>query len=124
MAACRSTDANEAEGVRPGHDAPFQCPITLDPLTGRGRVFLHRATGLLLSEKGITQVPKMAQEAIVEAAAAALETASVSAAQRTTLEAVVASGGTRYSRELLVVNPEGKDAEEAKDRVFFVAEKV
>lgn len=124
MAACRSTDANEAEGVRPGHNAPFQCPITLDPLTGRGKVFLHRATGLLLSEKGITQVPRMAQEAIVEAAAVALETASVSAAQQAALEAVVANGGKWDGRELLVVNPEGQDAEDAKDRVSFVAQKV
>jgi Rtf2 RING-finger len=109
--------------VRPGGDAPFQCPLTGQPLNGRPNAFLHRPTGLLLSEKGLKCAPKMAREAIAEAAAAALAEGG-GKGDVAALEAAVASGGAWEERDLVVINPEGQYAEDAKDRVMFIAQKV
>ena len=123
----RAADAGDGNGIRPSAEAPFQCPLTGAPLNGRARAFLHRPTGLLLSEKGLTQFPKMAREAIVEAAqasAADKRSGSKGSAGAAARDALVASGGAWEQTDMLVVNPEGEDAEDAKDRVRFIAAKV
>jgi Rtf2 RING-finger len=132
---CRHSDSDDPSSVRPGHDAPFQCPLTGEPLNGRSRGFLHRPTGLLLSEKGLQNVPKLARETILDSAATVLAAATKKGEQgeksgvaaggnAAALEATVAAGGAWQERDMLVVNPEGQDAEEAKDRVMFIAQKV
>ena len=120
---CRAPDADDAAGVRPGHDAPFCCPLTGDALSGRGKAVLHRPTGLLVSEKGLKTVPELARAALLEAAQAQLADGAPKAA-RAVLEAVVAAEGRWEAAELLTVNPEGQEAEDARDRVMFIAQKV
>jgi hypothetical protein len=121
---CRAADAGDGNGVRPSADAPFQCPLTGAPLNGRSRAFLHRPTGLLLCEKGTKQFSKLAREAILEAAQAALARGKGGVSGAAALEAIVASRGSWDDKDMMVVNPEGQDAEDAKDRVSFISAKV
>ena len=123
----RSGNADEAAGVRPDASAPFQCPLTGGALNGRGKAVLHRPTGALVTEKGLKQMPEMARELLLERAQAAMAEGAAwrgSAAQKAGLDAVVAADGRWEERDLLVVNPEGQDAENAADRVRFLTEKV
>lgn len=137
MRICRST-AGDAEGVRPDTDAPFECPLTGTPLNGRNRTVLHKPSGLLFTASGAKKVPKVAQELILEACRKHLEASAAvpaganskkgkrgaAAASRTAAEAVVARGGKWEENELLVVNPEGEDAEAAKALLHCVSVKV
>ena len=125
--------AHDTDNTRPGADAPFVCPLTGEPLNGRSKVFLHRPTGLLLSERGLKSVPQLAREMVLEAAQAALapardgSSAAAAASDGTAkraLAAVVAAGGAWQEKDLMVINPEGQDAEDAKDRVTFLSQKV
>jgi hypothetical protein len=91
---------------------------------------------MLFTERGLQNAPGVAREQILEAAKSALATADVGGGGKkarknsggnggaAALEAVVARGGQWEERELLVVNPEGEDAEEAKDRLLFMQAKV
>lgn len=123
----RSANAGDGNGVRPSAEAPLQCPLTGAPLNGRARALLHRSTGLLLSEKGLKQFPKMAKEAILEAAQASRASdkkQKSGSSDAAALDAIVASGGQWDEKDMMVVNPEGQDAEDAKDRVRFITAKV
>lgn len=134
---CRQT-AGDGVGVRPGAEAPFECPLTGVPLNGRNRTFLHRPSGLLFTESGVKKVPKVAQELILEACQKLLGPSGAAKANggsekmkskkgdaaRAALEAIVARGGKWEDGELLVVNPEGADAEAAKALLHCVTVKV
>lgn len=131
---CRQT-AGDGVGVRPGAEAPFECPLTGVPLNGRNRTFLHKPSGLLFTESGAKKVPKVAQELILEACRKVLEASKANGgsekkkskkgdAARVVAEAVVARGGKWEDGELLVVNPEGDDAEDAKALLHCVTVKV
>lgn len=115
--------AGEEVGVRPGAEAPFECPLTGVPLNGRNRTFLHKPSGILFTESGSKKIPKVAQELILEACRKVLEEtngmsekkkAKKAGAARAIAQAVVDRGGKWEENELLVVNPEGDDAEDAK----------
>eukprot|EP00892_Ulva_mutabilis_P012874 jgi/Ulvmu1/995/UM103_0023.1 len=133
--------AQEETGVRPHAEAPFECPLTGCPLNGRGRTFLHKPTCLVLTESGLNKAPKVASELILEAARKRLEEIADSAAPengtkgkkkaaalavqaaRARLEAIVSRGGKWEQAELLVLNPEGNDAEVAKGRLHAMQTK-
>lgn len=119
--------AQEETGVRPGAEAPFQCPLTGRALNGCGRTLLHRPTALVFTDSGLKKAPGVARELLLEAANKLLAADGVgagekkgkkkaAAAARLRLEAVVARGGRWDDDEMLVLNPEGDDAEVAKGR--------
>lgn len=137
LACCRAqaAAAQEETGVRPGAEAPFQCPLTGRALNGCGRTLLHRPTALVFTDSGLKKAPGVARELLLEAANKLLAADGVSAgekkgkkkaaaAARLRLEAVVARGGRWDDDEMLVLNPEGDDAEVAKGRQHAMQTKV
>jgi hypothetical protein len=118
--------------VRPGAEAPFECPLTGVPLNGRNRTFLHKPSGILFTESGAKKVPKVAQELILESCQKLLDSSTdgekkkskKAGAALAAVQAVVARGGKWLENELLVINPEGDDAEAAKALLHCVTVKV
>lgn len=127
--------------MRPGAEAPFECPLTGGPLNGRSRTLLHKPTGLVFTESGLTKAPGVARELLLDAAQGRLaadghgatrapaegkkgKKKAAAAAVRARLEAVVERGGQWESSEMLVINPEGDDAEAAKGRMHAMQTKV
>lgn len=123
--------------MRPGAEAPFECPLTGGPLNGRSRTLLHKPTGLVFTESGLTKAPGVARELLLEAARSRLaaddgppaeqkkgKKKATAAAARARLEALVERGGKWESSEMLVINPEGDDAEAAKGRMHAIQTKV
>ena len=135
---CRESGgaAQEETGVRPGAEAPFECPLTGGPLNGRGRTLLHKSTGLVFTESGINKAPGVARELIHEAARKLLDDSAAAAGGKkgkkkgtalvaqARLEDIVSRGGKWEQSELLVLNPEGDDAEAAKGRLHAMLTKV
>lgn len=120
--ACR-TDAGQAS-ERPDGEAPLECPLLGTPLNGRGKAFLHRATGTIFTDKGATQVPQVARDLLRDAAAAALEAGTAKGDDAATLQGVVDAKGVWAEGDLIVVNPEGEDAEAAQYRIEKIAARV
>jgi hypothetical protein len=122
------------DAVRPSADAPFECPLTGVPLNGRQRTFLHKPSGLLFTESGAKKVPKVAQELILESCRKLLDTQDANgqkgkkgkqgASARAAADALVARGGKWEDSELLVVNPEGADADAANALLLCLSARV
>jgi hypothetical protein len=81
----------------------------------------------MATEKGLKEVPQLAREVFLERAQAALAEGDAwpgCTSQKARLEAVVEARGAWEQRDLLVLNPEGKELEDAQDWVAFLVAKV
>lgn len=79
-----------SSGTRGADQFPFQCPVTGGVLNGRGKAWVHRPSGWLISDKALREVPAAAEELL---------------------------GGKWSNVDLLLVNPAGEDLEEARQRL-------